>query len=49
VARWRAVQPLVADLLPTDLRPSDSYLVMAGHLLWDLWPQGLLPGVAATG
>lgn len=37
VARWRAVQPLVADLLPTDLRPSDSYLVLAAHILWDLW------------
>merc|ERR1711971_117882 len=37
VARWRLVQPLVSDLLPTDLRPSDSYLVLAAHLLWDLW------------
>lgn len=37
VARWRLVQPLVSDLLPTDLRPSDSYLVIAAHLLWDLW------------
>ena len=46
VTRWRAVQPLVADLLPTDLRPSDNYLVLAGHLLWDLWqvlPQLLIP------
>ena len=37
VARWRLVQPLVSDLLTTDLRPSDSYLVLAAHLLWDLW------------
>jgi N-terminal acetyltransferase B complex non-catalytic subunit len=37
VARWRAVEPLVAGLLATDLRPSDSYLVLAAHLLWDLW------------
>ena len=37
VARWRHVQPLVSDLLSTDLRPSDSYLVLAAHLLWDLW------------
>ena len=37
VARWRLVQPLMSDFLATDLRPSDSYLVLAAHLLWDLW------------
>lgn len=35
--RWRAVQPLVVDMLSTDLRVSDNYLVLAGHILWDLW------------
>ena len=27
----------MSDFLATDLRPSDSYLVIAAHLLWDVW------------
>ena len=37
VSKYIKVQPLVKDMVSTDLRPSDEYLVLASHLLWDLW------------
>ena len=37
VSKYIRVQPLVKDMVSTDLRPSDEYLVLASHLLWDLW------------
>ena len=37
VERYVSAQPLVQHMLPTDLRPSDTYLVLAAHLLWRLW------------
>ena len=33
------MQPLVKDMVITDLRPSDDYLILASHLLWDIWQQ----------
>jgi len=37
LAKHNSVQHIVADMVPTDLRPSDNYLVLASHLLWELW------------
>jgi len=37
VCRYRSVQHLVCDMVTTDIRPSDEYLVLASHVLWDLW------------
>ena len=31
------MQHLVEDMVSTDLRPSDEYLILASHLLWDIW------------
>ena len=39
VEKYRSVQPLVEDMVITDLRPSDEYLVLVSHLLWDVWHQ----------
>ena len=39
VEKYVSVQPLVEDMVSTDLRPSDEYLVMASHLLWAAWQQ----------
>jgi len=37
VEKYNSVQHIVADMVATDLRPSDNYLVLAAHILWDLW------------
>jgi len=37
VGKYNSVQHIVTDIVSTDLRPSDNYLVLASHLLWDLW------------
>eukprot|EP00092_Neocalanus_flemingeri_P005475 GFUD01005905.1.p1 GENE.GFUD01005905.1~~GFUD01005905.1.p1 ORF type:complete len:940 (-),score=337.38 GFUD01005905.1:210-3029(-) len=37
VAKYNSVQHIVTDMVSTDLRPPDNYLVLASHLLWDLW------------
>ena len=39
VTKYLAVQHLVKDMVSTDLRPSDEYLILASHLLWDIWQQ----------
>ena len=39
VRRYQSVQPLVKDMLVTDIRPSDEYLVLVSHLLWDCWKE----------
>ena len=39
VEKYQSVQPLVEDMVSTDLRPSDEYLVLVSHLLWDIWHQ----------
>merc|ERR1719422_2574217 len=36
VEKYQSVQPLVEDMVSTDLRPSDEYLVLVSHLLWAL-------------
>ena len=35
--RYAATQPLVAQMESTELRPSDGYIILASHLLWDRW------------
>ena len=35
--KYLSVQHLVQDMVTTDLRPSDEYLVLASHLLWSVW------------
>ena len=35
--KYKASQPLVEHMEKTELRPADNYIVMAGHVLWDLW------------
>jgi len=37
VNKHKSVQHIVGNMVPTDLRPSDNYLVLASHFLWDLW------------
>jgi len=37
LAKYNSVQHIVTDMVSTDLRPPDNYLVLASHLLWDLW------------
>ena len=37
MSTYNSVQHLVADYLSTDIRPSDNYVLLASHLLWDLW------------
>lgn len=37
ISRFNAVQPLVEDMEKTEVRPVDGYIVMAAHILWDLW------------
>jgi len=37
VGKYKSVQHIVTDMVATDLRPSDNYLVLAAHILWDLW------------
>ena len=39
VERFLSVQHLVQEMLVTDIRPSDEYLLMVSHLLWTLWTQ----------
>ena len=37
VRKYESVQPLVENMVSTDIRPSDEYLVLAAHLLWTAW------------
>jgi len=37
VEKYNSVQHIVTDMVSTDLRPPDNYLVLASHVLWDLW------------
>eukprot|EP00090_Calanus_glacialis_P026356 TRINITY_DN4142_c0_g1_i1.p1 TRINITY_DN4142_c0_g1~~TRINITY_DN4142_c0_g1_i1.p1 ORF type:complete len:932 (-),score=392.23 TRINITY_DN4142_c0_g1_i1:208-3003(-) len=37
LAKYNSVQHIVTDMVSTDLRPPDNYLVLASHLLWDMW------------
>jgi N-terminal acetyltransferase B complex non-catalytic subunit len=37
VNRYLSTQHLVKEMEKTDLRPSDNYIVLASHMLWDLW------------
>ncbi len=32
-------QEMASSCTPNELRPSDMYLVLAGHILWRLWTQ----------
>lgn len=35
--RYVSTQPLVAHMLDSEIRPSDGYIVIASHLLWEKW------------
>ena len=35
--RYVISQPLVMHMIDTEIRPSDGYIVLACHLLWDKW------------
>ena len=35
--RYESVQHLVENMVSTDIRPSDEYLVLASHILWTVW------------
>ena len=37
VRKYESVQHLVENMVSTDIRPSDEYLVLASHLLWAVW------------
>lgn len=36
-AHYERCQRLVKDYHHTEQRPSDNYLIMAAHILWELW------------
>ena len=35
--KYSSTLHLVSTMEKTELRPSDNYIVMASHVLWDLW------------
>jgi len=37
ISRFRGTQKLVEHMEKTEVRPTDGYIVMAVHVLWDLW------------
>ena len=34
---YERCHPLVKDAHHTETRPSDNYLILAAHILWELW------------
>ena len=35
--RYQKTRPLTEKMESTEIRPNDYYIVMASHILWDLW------------
>ena len=36
---YESCQKLVKNYISTEVRPSDGYVVLAAHILWDLWAE----------